>query len=83
MTVRGHVTNGRLIVDEPTDLPDGTDVELVSIDDLAPPGDRSAAAVTAAVWGHVTDEELDGFLAATTAARLIDELRGGDESRTR
>jgi len=83
MTVRGHVTNGRLIVDEPTDLPDGTDVELVSIDDLAPPGDRYAAAVTAAVWGDVTDEELDAFLAATTAARLIDELRGGDESRTR
>ena len=30
ITVRGRVRNGRLIVDEPTDLPDGTEVELVA-----------------------------------------------------
>lgn len=33
MTVRGRVANGRLIVDEPTDLPDGTEVELRVVDD--------------------------------------------------
>ena len=32
MTVRARVTNGRLVVDEPTDLPDGTELELVAVD---------------------------------------------------
>ena len=32
-TVRGRVRNGRLVVDEPTDLPEGTEVELASVDD--------------------------------------------------
>ncbi|HEY4241419.1 MAG TPA: hypothetical protein VGM88_16470 [Kofleriaceae bacterium] len=30
----GHVVNGRLVLDEPTDLPDGTKVELRAMDDL-------------------------------------------------
>jgi hypothetical protein len=33
MTVRGRVANGRLIVDEPTDLPEGAEVELRVVDD--------------------------------------------------
>jgi hypothetical protein len=32
LTVRAHVRNGRLIVDEPTDLPDGTELDLVADD---------------------------------------------------
>ena len=35
LTVRARVRNGRLIVDEPTDLPEGTEVELVG-DDAGP-----------------------------------------------
>jgi hypothetical protein len=31
MTLTAHVKAGRLIVDEPTDLPEGTTVELVAI----------------------------------------------------
>lgn len=31
--LRGRVRNGRIIVDEPTDLPDGTELELVRADD--------------------------------------------------
>jgi hypothetical protein len=34
MTVRGHVTNGRLVVDVPTDLPEGSEVELVTVGDI-------------------------------------------------
>ncbi|HEY8089022.1 MAG TPA: hypothetical protein VIF09_14280 [Polyangiaceae bacterium] len=30
MTVRAHVKNGRLLVDEPTDLPEGTELDLVA-----------------------------------------------------
>ncbi len=32
MTVRARVKNGRLTVDEPTDLPEGTEVELSLVD---------------------------------------------------
>lgn len=35
MTIKAHVVAGRLIVDEPTALPDGTEVELLPLD----PGD--------------------------------------------
>lgn len=30
ITVRARVRNGRLVVDEPTDLPDGTEIDLVA-----------------------------------------------------
>ena len=33
MTVRARVSNGRLVVDEPTTLPEGTEIELVALDD--------------------------------------------------
>ncbi len=31
MTGRGHVRSGRLVVDVPTDLPEGTEVELEAV----------------------------------------------------
>jgi hypothetical protein len=31
---RARVRNGRLVLDEPTDLPEGTEVELVPVDDM-------------------------------------------------
>lgn len=33
LTVRARVKNGRLVVDEPTDLPEGTEVELGTMED--------------------------------------------------
>jgi hypothetical protein len=33
-THEAHVKNGRLVMDEPTELPEGTIVELVSVDDI-------------------------------------------------
>ena len=43
MSVRAHVKNGRLLVDEPTALPEGTEVELVPADDVdeLPPEERA------------------------------------------
>ncbi len=35
MTLKARVQGGRLVVDEPTDLPEGTEVPLLSLD----PGD--------------------------------------------
>jgi hypothetical protein len=40
MTLKAHVHNGRLVVDEPTRLPEGTEVELLPLD----PGDWLEAA---------------------------------------
>ena len=39
--LKAHARSGRLALDEPTDLPEGTEVELVSVDDevLASGGD--------------------------------------------
>jgi hypothetical protein len=71
-TVRAHVKNGRLVVDEPTGLPEGTEVELLPVDDVdeLDPEDRA---------------KLYGFLAesirthvpgtGTPAEALLAELR--------
>ena len=44
MTLKAHVHNGRLLVDEPTELPEGTEVELLPLDpgDWLNPADRAA-----------------------------------------
>jgi hypothetical protein len=34
MTVRGYVRSGRLVVDVPTDLPEGSEVDLVTVADV-------------------------------------------------
>jgi hypothetical protein len=41
MTVRGRVTNGRLVVDEPTDLPEGAEVELWLVDEALDEEERA------------------------------------------
>lgn len=41
MTVRARVKNGRLTLDEPTDLPEGAEVELVAVDDDLDDDDRA------------------------------------------
>ena len=40
-TVRARVKNGRLVLDEPTDLPEGTEVELEPVGDDLEPEDRA------------------------------------------
>ena len=44
MTIKAHVSAGRLIVDEPTDLPEGTELQLLPLDpgDWLDEGDRAA-----------------------------------------
>jgi hypothetical protein len=63
-----HVKNGRLVMDEPTDLPEGTTVELVSIDDvLLNGGDLMDSEERAAV-----DRDLDASFDEEAAGQLID-----------
>jgi hypothetical protein len=72
-TLRAHVRNGRLVLDEPTDLPDGTEVELAPIDadDL---DDEDRAALHAAL--EASEEEFKAGK-GIPAAEVIAELRRG------
>lgn len=63
MSIKARVTAGRLIVDEPTDLPEGTELELLALD----PGDWLDEADRAAL--HAALEESDADVAA---GRLVD-----------
>jgi hypothetical protein len=63
MTVKATVRSGRLVVDEPTTLPDGTEVELLPLD----PGDWLDDADRAALHRALAQSEAD-----VAANRLVD-----------
>jgi len=63
MTLKARVRAGRLVVDEPTDLPDGTEVELLALD----PGDWLDDEDRAALHKALQDSEAD-----VAAGRLVD-----------
>lgn len=72
MTLKARVRAGRLIVDEPTDLPEGTEVELLPLD----PGDWLDAEDRAAL--HAALRESDADVAAgrlVDAAEILKDLR--------
>jgi hypothetical protein len=63
MTIKATVKGGRLVVDEPTNLPDGTEVELLPLD----PGDWLDDADRAALHKALRDSSAD-----VAARRLVD-----------
>jgi hypothetical protein len=63
VTLKARVQKGRLVVDEPTDLPDGTVVELLPLD----PGDWLDADDRAALHRALKDSDAD-----VAAGRLVD-----------
>lgn len=70
-TIRARVRNGRLIVDEPTDLPEGTELDLVvdGAGDGLDEAERTALdAAIARAWASVQAGE--GRLAADVLADL-------------
>jgi hypothetical protein len=73
LTVRARVKNGRLVLDEPTDLPEGAEVELASIDDELDDEDRARlhAALDAA------DDELRAGK-GIPGDRIVAALRRGE-----
>ncbi len=62
MTIKARVRDGRLVVDEPTDLPDGTEVELLPLD----PGDWLDESDRAALHAALLESEAD-----VAAGRLV------------
>jgi hypothetical protein len=63
MTLKARVKAGRLVVDEPTDLPEGTEVELLPLD----PGDWLDEEDRAALHKALMDSEED-----VEAGRVVD-----------
>ena len=63
MVIKGRVQGGRLIVDEPTDLPEGTEVEMVPLD----PGDDLDEAERAELHKALAESQED-----IRAGRLVD-----------
>ncbi len=66
--LRAHVHNGRILLDEPTDLPEGEVIELLPVDE-----------VLAAGGDHLDDEdraalhrELEASVAEMKSGQLID-----------
>jgi hypothetical protein len=63
MTLKARVQRGRLLVDEPTDLPDGTELQLLPLD----PGDWLDAEDRAALHKALLESNED-----VGAGRLVD-----------
>jgi hypothetical protein len=63
MTLKARVRSGRLVVDEATDLPEGTEVELLPLD----PGDWLDDADRAALDAALRESQAD-----VAAGRLVD-----------
>lgn len=74
MPMRARVRNGRLVLDEPTDLPEGTEVELAPVDDHDDLDDADRARLHAAL--DASEEEFRAGL-GIPAAEVIEELRRG------
>ena len=63
MTLKVRVRSGRLVVDEPTDLPEGTEVEILPLD----PGDWLVEDDRAALHQALKDSDED-----VKSGRLVD-----------
>jgi hypothetical protein len=72
MSVRATVHHGRLIVDQPTDLPDGTVLDLVVDDEGDELDERDRAALHAAI-SRSLNEAAQGRTAPS--GDILDKLR--------
>jgi hypothetical protein len=61
--LKAHVHKGRLVLDEPTDLPEGTEVELVAVDDEFDPEERARLlqALDEGIEDFERGDHMDGF----------------------
>ncbi len=74
MTIKARVRAGRLVLDEPTTLPEGTEVELLPLD----PGDWLDDTDRAALHAALLESQAD-----VAAGRLVDAADLLKELRSR
>lgn len=71
--LRAHVVNGRIVVDEPVDLPDGAEVRVYLYDAAADGMSKEERAVLeAALARSIAQADAGEFV---DAAEVLDELR--------
>lgn len=72
MTIKARVRKGRLVLDEPTDLPEGTEIELLTLD----PGDWLDESDRAALHEALrqSQEDVDAGR-VVSAEEILRELR--------
>ena len=77
--LRAQVKNGRLVLDEPTELPDGAEVEVVVLgDDLSP---EERAALHASLDRALDDSEAGRAVDASEYLRQYRARRDGRSAR--
>jgi hypothetical protein len=61
--LKAVVKNGRLMVDEPTELPDGTEIELLPVDDELDPQERARLlqSIDEGIEDFERGDHMDGF----------------------
>ena len=61
--LKAVVKNGRIVVDEPTELPEGTEIELVPVDEEFDPEERARllAAIDEGIEDFERGDHMDGF----------------------
>lgn len=74
LTLRAHVENGKVVVDEGVDLPDGTSVKVAIVDDNDQLDDEDRARLHAAL--EQSQAELDRG-EGIPVAQVLAELRSG------
>lgn len=71
MTLKARVQKGRLVVDEPTDLPEGTEVELLPLDPGDWLSDEDRSALHRALVASDADVEAGRVVDATEVLREL------------
>jgi hypothetical protein len=81
--LKAHVHNGRLVLDEPTDLPEGEEVELLPVDEiLAAGGDGLDEEERARLHESLRRGLADVKAGRTTdASQVMQKLRARSASR--
>jgi hypothetical protein len=78
-TLRAHVRNGRLIMDEPTDIPEGSEIELLS-PTMRTTSTRKNESVCIALWespGRARREVTHALCKKSCASSRANECRWG------
>ena len=75
--LKAHVKNGRILLDEPTDLPEGEEIELVPLDEVLDNGGDYLDDEERVRLHQSIERGLDDVKAGRTvdARQVIDELR--------
>ena len=80
-TYRAHVRSGRLTLDEPTALPEGTEVELVGVDDELDLGQEELDELRLVLAQGLEEARSGGGIPAAQALRELEALERAEIAR--